>query len=414
MNDITVQVGSKNFTLSWLENNPEIKENILVAHKSEEAFCLCIPNKKLPLYISQKDKHFLARFPKTGSEHAPFCPHYDSPTTLSGLSVYKSNAVEENDDGMFSVKITESIGVNSSSNSESSGSSSSSSSVSGKKRSKMSLQALLELLWMKSGFTRWSPRMSNKRNYFVLYKYLTQAAEEIIIKKIPLTEYLYIPEPFVIGRKDEITRSAEKKHYNLLLSDNGESKRMIAIGLLKNFTKSKYGYRVNIKHLPGNFSYWLNNDHAEKFIDDYCQDGDINSCLSEDSHFVAIMTLDRSKSENLSVVNLVGITVTRDLLPFSSDKGLRLLAHLKSRIFSVQMDFDASDTDDLYPDFLLLDSGIHPTELFIIGSSNNEKRDKKLRNLFQDDVQDASKNRWCWDLKWNIDAPPMLPSIYKD
>jgi hypothetical protein len=70
-------------------------------------------------------------------------------------------------------------------------------------RRQMTLRALMHFLFERAGFNRWSPAMAGKRNQGVVRKYLLEAAEEIMVKGVPLAERLYVPEPFSESAKAE-------------------------------------------------------------------------------------------------------------------------------------------------------------------------------------------------------------------
>jgi hypothetical protein len=57
---------------------------------------------------------------------------------------------------------------------------------------KLTLRGTLHYLWEQAGLNRWSPAMTGKRSWYVVRKYLLQAAADKQAKRMNLTDILYI------------------------------------------------------------------------------------------------------------------------------------------------------------------------------------------------------------------------------
>ena len=66
------------------------------------------------------------------------------------------------------------------------------------------MRGVLHYLWDEAGLNRWTPAMAGKRSWFVVRKYLLQAAENKAAKGSPLGDSLFIPETFQVEHRDEI------------------------------------------------------------------------------------------------------------------------------------------------------------------------------------------------------------------
>lgn len=396
----------------WLDANPDAAQDLLSRYKGSHPVCLCNKEQRLQLYIAQKNNFYLARMPGTGEKHASFCPFYGAPPALSGMAVYKKTAVTEQNDDSLLVKISDGIGLTSAGKKGGGGGGGGGGASDGEKkqRSKMSLLALLHLLWEKAEFNRWHPRMKGRRNYFTLYKYLSIAAEKIVVKKHPLIDYLYIPEPFRVDQKDSIERRTQDLLYRLLLDPQGRKKRMVVVGVVKRFARSEYGYGIHLAQAPGRLVFWMNKELSASFQNEFFEGAAPEDSISDDHHLVTIMTVERTKKGNYAVVNIAVMETTLDYLPYSNDQDRRLVAELiaSSRLFSRQLRYDA-DTDDVFPDFLLLDVGYEPLPMFVFGFGDSNKRDAAVRERIRHH-QEASEECWWWDWKWSED-PPGLPTV---
>jgi hypothetical protein len=109
-------------------------------------------------------------------------------------------------------------------------------------RRQMTLRALMHFLFERAGFNRWSPAMAGKRNQGVLRKYLLEAAEEIVVKGVPLAERLYVPEPFSESAKAEAAQRRREK-LAVLRPKDGQTPLAIVIGEFKASEATSQGRR---------------------------------------------------------------------------------------------------------------------------------------------------------------------------
>jgi hypothetical protein len=118
-----------------------------------------------------------------------------------------------------------------------------------KPRRRMSLRALVQFLFERAGFNRWSPAMQGKRNQAVLHKHLMEAAEGVLVKGEMLSQRLYVPEHFNESRKDELAQRRRAK-LAILRPRDGASPLALVLGELKASEATALGRRVWIRHMP--------------------------------------------------------------------------------------------------------------------------------------------------------------------
>jgi hypothetical protein len=210
--------------------------------------CLCVGG-GVEMYVSKFIEFVIKRMPDTGTEHRPTCPSYELPASESGLGEVLGEAIiERGPDGVelrLDFPLTRRIGH----------------SFAAKEpqptgevtvaRKALSLRGLLHYLWERAGFNRWYPRMQGKRSYWVLRKFLLQASEEVETKGLRLAERVFIPENFSKDHVAEIARRRDESLSILLCPNAGlHFKMMIALGELKAFNETAFGYQLYFKHLP--------------------------------------------------------------------------------------------------------------------------------------------------------------------
>lgn len=209
--------------------------------------CLCVPG-GVEMYIARHWRYVIKRLPGTGKAHAPSCPSYEFDGDMSGrcdladaideragqyllrVDFPWTRSVRSDDDGERTVV----CGVG----------------ESGRKAlRRMSLQALTHFLFDQAGFTRWSPAMEGKRTQGVLMKYLHQAAAEVLIQGQPLSERLYVPEPFSEATHPAAARR-RRERLSFLQPCDGRYPLAVVIGEFKGAERGSTGHRIWIKHLP--------------------------------------------------------------------------------------------------------------------------------------------------------------------
>ncbi|KPJ94776.1 MAG: hypothetical protein AMJ53_04590 [Gammaproteobacteria bacterium SG8_11] len=393
----------------WLDAHPDAAQALLEKHKASYPVCLCNPEKALPLYIAQKTIFYLARMPGTGDQHASYCPFFGAPPAMSGLAVYRRSAIEEKDHDRVAVKLCDGLGVRATSAAGSGGRGRGSKQGSNPQRSRLSLRALLHYLWTSAEFNRWAPKMNGKRNYYVLYKYLMAAADNIEIQNTRLSAYLYMPEPFVFEEKQDIARRAQQRLYHLLLDAGGRRKRMLVVGIVKRFTASPFGYGVHLKHAPPPLILWMKEDTLNNFLGEAGERlEDPNALLGDTHHLVMIMTVDRTTNGNLSIVKAAAMKTTHAYIPFENPYQVTLInALMPSRLFSRQLRYDA-DGETIVPDFLLLDAGKQAVPMYVFGFRKQARQDAAIRAHIKH-CEDTNEPCWFWDVLWDKTTYPDYP-----
>jgi hypothetical protein len=91
--------------------------------------------------------------------------------------------------------------------------------------------------------------MEGKRNQGVLHKYLTGAAEGVLVKGGSLGDRLYVPEPFFEPRKAEVAQRRRLK-LSILSPHDGHWPRAVVLGEFKRCDDTALGKRIWIRHMP--------------------------------------------------------------------------------------------------------------------------------------------------------------------
>lgn len=214
--------------------------------------CLCrVPG--VEMYIAKVGRQFIIkRMPDSGYKHAPSCPSFDPPASLSGFGDLAGGAIHTDAlSGITTLKVDFPLSRGASGKTEAKlgGSKKTEQLEAQSAGSRLGLHGLLHYLWSEAGFHRWSPAMAGKRNWFVLRKYLMLAAGDKVVRGQTLASMLFIPESFDLEHKKAIAlrREALFAHFS-----GGEGARplMLVLAEVKELRAARFGSKLLCKHLP--------------------------------------------------------------------------------------------------------------------------------------------------------------------
>lgn len=211
--------------------------------------CLCTTS-GAEMYVARIGGVFhLKRMPGQGAAHAWSCQSYAPPIELSGLGQVLGAAILEDPlDGTTALKLGFSlakVGRRAPTLIESDEATTATSSG-----QRLSLRGLLHYLWEEAGFNSWTPAMEGKRTWPVVRKNLLAGAEPKRCRGAPLSESLFVPEPWEEARKDEI--AARRRAHFLKVASVRKSPRklMLLLGEVRLIEPARYGHRLVVKHAP--------------------------------------------------------------------------------------------------------------------------------------------------------------------
>lgn len=326
-------------TREWMDGHPTETQALLAGCKGRYPLCLC-QAEGIKMYIAQRQTFYLARMPNTGPLHAPFCPSFEPDPAMSGRAVYSPEALTERSDGKVSIHLDAAIAIRSGGGG---GGGVPGGGEQKAQRDTVGLQGLLNLLWERAEFSRWSPRMEGRRHYPQLYKYLYEASDDIIAKRRPLREHLYIPEPFNYEEALTIEGRRQTKFRQLTQTTRGESQRMLVTGIVKNIQTSEHGVGLRLAHTPSSLIFWLNEIDTKKFrnlsafaAQDWPQLGSL-------FNLVVMLLVERGSGGAWRAKESALMVVTPQYLPAYSLEEARVIQALieAKRHFFVPLQYDA-------------------------------------------------------------------------
>lgn len=352
--------------------DPLFEEALASSYKSRERpLCLCM-NPGIPMYIARTgdNSYVLKRMPNSGQDHHSDCDSYEIPAELSGRGAVENKAISEDQEtGITTLKLDFSLTKLSVNRTITNGETKEPSAVKADS-TKLTIRSLLHFLYEDAGLNKWAPGMEGKRSWFVIRKYLLQAAQNKVARKHSLGEALLIPEQFSLDHKDEIV--ARRRQFLSKLKKQGNKQPMgILIGEVKAIEEARFGHKMLVKHMPDTPVY-MGEDVYKR----------INKAFStelafffenESIHLLTICTFLLSASGSPQVDTISFMAVDRNWLPFENIEELELLERLCTggRHFIKGLRYNLGSSD-VIASVLLTDTEGKPTAVYLVPAGATE------------------------------------------
>ncbi|MCL2591642.1 MAG: DUF1173 domain-containing protein [Betaproteobacteria bacterium] len=203
--------------------------------------CLCVPD-GVEMYVARHHQYIIKRMPGSGKHHHLACPSFEADASQSGLGELLGEAIIETVPGTVELRMdfpwtrmTRPGNAGGNSGAGEPGE------VKGQRR-RMSLRALTHLLFERARLNQWSSA-EGKRNQGVIENKLLAAATEMIVKDRPLSERLYVPEPFDASAIAAIADRRRKK-LAILQPKDGQFPLAVVLGEFKSCEAVISGHRI--------------------------------------------------------------------------------------------------------------------------------------------------------------------------
>jgi len=233
----------------YVASDPRLQDALARVYETpERPRCMCVRG-GIEMYIARHRLLVVKRMPDTGSKHDPTCPSYEPELHQSGLGELMGDSVIEHSPECVELRVDFPLAR-----------------VPGRSiprrekrepadvsavRRGMSLRAVMHYLFERAGMNRWTPAMDGKRSQGVLHKYLTEAADDVMIKGFRLSDRFYVPKPFSEAAKLQVAERRRSKLAVLQSPDHdAQFKMALVLGELKGTEAIASWCKVWVKHMP--------------------------------------------------------------------------------------------------------------------------------------------------------------------
>lgn len=360
--------------------------------KRDRPRCPCMPH-GVPMYIAKVGARYIVkRMPESGLAHSPICASY-APEDLTALAQLLGDAVRvDPDSGQTVLRLGFRLSVGERAAPDMTGPPVAADSVrtNGKR---LSLRALLDFLWHESDLVAWSPGMAGRRHWGLVAWLLRQAAGTARAKGHPLSERIFVPEPFRLERKAEIAARRLNTWQRAAARPGRAQQLLVMIGEVKTIEAARYGQKIVFKHLP-DAPLFLDEDLHRKFVRRFAQELDLWAA-DEGGHLMAIATFVTGRGGSANAEEVALMPTTSQWLPYDDPYGKVLLESL----------VDQHRRFRTLPRFTLPASTSHPVAVL---TDCVEPQALHLRLEDPDEIGPAPNGPLGWT--WDISGPiPPLP-----
>lgn len=399
---------SKNY--QTLSAKAEDWQRLLKSAHGMQAKCLCAGrgSKLLNIrHLKGNDHYFLARFAKTGPEHAFNCRFFSEAESLTGLQSYVEGVVVEGDDNDVKIRLSQAIQIRVKKDAdEPKADLALDPRKPGRTQRAMKLLGLLHLLWTRGNLNAWFPKMEGKRDDSILQWNLRKTAEHINTHRMTLDKVLLCPseDGGKAGTQNRaVVSRAEKLNY-----------RLVAVGVLEPYDSCVHEpvdqmQKISLMSSTGMPAMYLNGriwtDAQTSFAKEV-------AAWKKGSKTIAIVFLERRKnSRYYDVLEVALMRVSGMLIPLDSglEGKVEALLREQKRAFSKPLRFD--DDDKTIPDFWLKDmADEYPMEVF--GMNTPEYLERKAEKFKHYEAKYAERlGWWHWNAYGNseIESIPVFP-----
>lgn len=311
------------------ESAPEFQKALERAWQDRiRPLCLC-RKPGVPTYIAKIGGQYLVkRMPLSGESHDPGCEAFEPQWSTSALDSLMGNAIRRDDaTGRVSLKLGFGLAKTGTRNPGNSAPP-----VLGVKSSvvtvppKLSLAALLHLLWHEADLTRWTANWAGKRYWWTVRSHLIAASRTMMVRGETLASLLFIPENFRLEAKYEIEQRRMAALLPLQTGAGGQRRLMLMLGEVKSIDTSRLGRKIILRHLP-DFPLLIDDRSWSRVQTLFANELSLWEA-DESNHLVLFATFGLNPAGLAGVEEIVLMVCTANWIPYTSIYEHRLLAEL--------------------------------------------------------------------------------------
>lgn len=295
-------------------------------HLRRRPLCLCRPD-GVALYVARIGAQFVAkRMPLTGKNHHPSCPSFTAADDRTGLCTALRAAVTAKD-GCEPVAIDVDFALATGRTSTSTGANDTRGSRKSALRTRLSLLALLHLLWHAAGLAEWTGYWNGKRRWWHVHRYLVKATQCVSIRGEPLSERAFIPEPFKVA--DKLAIEGRRSISLARIFQRDAKQKMLLIGEVKELRTASERHEITLRHMPG-VRLLLEAPQSRRLQRGFKTPLTLWS-NDQSLHLVAIATVEAATAGALIIGDIAVMTATEHWLPVEDAHELQLVNRLARR-----------------------------------------------------------------------------------
>jgi hypothetical protein len=376
-----IQLASRTVQLAWLREHSTQAAPLFARARAEvgHAWRLCrLPALRLVIRCTRAGRYHVAGWPGEGEQHDPNCPFHKLAPGLSGRDRYSTQAIREDDDGVF-IRLATSLTSPLDQPETHDAPPEETGHEAGSRRS-VGLLGLLHWLWEQAQLNVSHPQ-AGRLTWRICHARLRQQLRDITINGRSTDEALYVVLPFTPAAVDANADALDA--FRATLGRHGMTeRRALILGQIKEVAPTPYGvaYRLAHQRTPLYARAALHARATRSYRHAFGK-----SAAQHGATRIALFVVERSPKGHLTVVDLAAMLTTGTYIPADSSYEVVMADALAAcrRAFIKPLRYDSADA--VLPDFVLTD--VAPAayvEVYgIHGRESYDRRKAEKREFYQ-------------------------------
>ncbi|SDD58060.1 Protein of unknown function [Cupriavidus sp. YR651] len=368
---ITVRIGGSEFPLDDVMEDPGRYARQLERAKTIQGFaeCGCVDVRPRPKLVIRRhrDIFLLARWPEQAHHHAGGCPFHrhaqGTPGTGDTLDAFRMR------DGHHDIRLDATLSVSTHTPAKAVQRAATGQRTKAQRRS-AGLLAFLEYAWEQAGLNVWGG--TGSRGWSACWSQLTTELSDCRINGKAADGLLHVMRRWDPARKGEILAEFEAWQGRLTPTSAGNP-RGIVIGEIESHEATQYGGKIVLRQSTQRF--FMSGPHYKGLQKSF---GTALAGIGKtDQRCVAILLVEKSPSNYLTVVDVAAMLANRQFLPCDSSHEVVMADHLVARHRAFRKPLRNVGRAEVHPDFVLTD--IEPeTVIEVLGMTGNPEYDARM------------------------------------
>lgn len=373
---ITVRIGGNEYPLDEVLEDPGRYARHLERAKTIQGFaeCGCTESRPRPKLVIRRhrDIFLLARWPEQAFRHANGCPFHRKTQGMSGatdsLDAFRMR------DGRHDIRIDASLSVSTLTPTKTVQRTPKGQSTKPQRRS-AGLLAFLEFAWEQAGLNVWPG--TGARSWNACWSQLTVELADCRINGKAADGFLHIMQRWDPARKSEILSEFEAWQARLSPTSAGNP-RGILIGEIESHDATAYGGKVVLRQ--GTQRFFMSAGLYERLQASF---GTALAGIERpEQRCVAVLLVEKSRSNYLTVVDIGAMLANRQFLPCDSSYEVAMADHLVGLRRAFRKPLRHIGRAEVHPDFVLTD--VEPeTVIEVLGMAGNPEYDSRMASKRQ-------------------------------
>lgn len=385
------------------QNPARYSKALKLAHAARKhATCHCNADLRIKLCFLAGLPYF-ALWPKEGKRHHQDCLFYrDEIDAALGAAAARA-AIVENDDGVVKIAPAFPLARRLEPAAKRSDPTSSPSQVIQQRRAR--LLNILRFLWDRADLTRWESGWT--RNYYMVHRCITNAAQDCVVGKQSLLELLYMPPPYKENEQEQINEAMTAFLTSLASTPEAlEVRSGLVLGQIK-AVDQKRGEDV-IRLSQSQMCISVSAEQGALLAKRYPRENAALKAGAGDSWCMVIAQVELGERNRLVLIDGALMLVSKQYLPADSSYEVAAANALVKGGRTFRKPLQVEPDEELLPDFLLTDTSPR-TVMEVFGMKTPEYLERKAKKLRI--YEKRGECVWTWEAASQEPMPAFPPQI---